>query len=113
MAEFNVGPWPTGRDIVSAVHAQQKAAAEKRDECCCLQLIVRILDEAGHLSRGFATAAANIHGPGVAKIGVVEFADTIVREPRALAYGSRPRLVTNHPQGQFKLAALGGVAVIS
>lgn len=51
MPEFNVGPRPTGGDIVSGVYAQQQAAAKKCDECCCLQLIVRILDEAGHLSR--------------------------------------------------------------
>ena len=44
-----------------------------------LQLVVGILDEAADLPRRFPTSSANARSSGIAKVGAVELADTIVR----------------------------------
>ena len=76
----------------------------------------RVLDIAcgnGLTSRRLAAPPPDIGASGASKIRREQFADAVVRKRRAFANRPRSGFMSNHPEGQLELAALGGVAVIS
>ena len=112
MSILDVGSWPAGMHGIVLINAHKKSCREQGDQRGCLTLILRTFDEAIDLSRRFSTTALDIGGTAAAKIAVVEFPDTVIREPGAFPDGSRSCLVADHTQRKLELASLPGVTII-
>ena len=104
---------PASMKFFLRVHTQYQAGAKKCDECCCLQLVCRVLDESSDLLWRFSPPSFHEIGPAIAKIGCVKLANSIVIQAGALADGSSAGLVPDHSQGELKLVALIRISVVS
>ena len=106
----NIGPGPTGMHGEIFIDANQESDAEEGDQRRRLQLVLRVLDVALYLARRFAAAPPDV-GP-VAEVVGVQFPNAVVGQARALANRPGACFVPDHPEGEFELAPVGGIAII-
>ena len=113
VAKLDVGARPARMDIVVPIDTHQEPRSKQRNQRSRLYLILSILDEAGYLARRLSATSFDPGGLAVTKIGGVQLSNPVIGKTRALANGSRSRLVANHSQSEFELAAFAGITVIS
>ena len=112
VSELDIRAWPAGVHAVVLVDPQQQTRAKQRDECRRLELMRRVLHETRDLTRRLATSPAHAAYAGVAKIGRIEFTNTIIGQSRAVLDRTCSGFVANHSKCQLELAAFTRIAII-
>jgi hypothetical protein len=97
---------------VAFVDPQQAASAEKSDQGCRLELMLRILHKARDLPGRLPAPATDPDAARVIEVACIQFPDPVVGEPGAVADRTRAGFMPDHAERELELAALAGVAVI-